>query len=135
MIRNDARLVMASLTQQIPLPVLVIEVEALAARRALEFALELGFDDITLEGDLELLIKNLMSGGNQLTHYRNIAADILFLLSHFSRVTLSFVKRHCNQLAHSLAGRALITPNMSVWMEELPPDLASIFLADIESLP
>ena len=38
-IRNDAVLVMASLTQQIPLPVSVIEVEALAARRALEFAL------------------------------------------------------------------------------------------------
>ena len=36
-IRNDAGLIMASLTQQIPLPTLVIEVEALAARRALEF--------------------------------------------------------------------------------------------------
>ena len=109
--------------------------EALAARRALEFALELGFDDITLEGDSKLLIKNLMSGGSQLTHYGNIAADILFLLSHFSRVTLSFVKRHCNQLAHSLAGRALITPNMSVWMEELPPDLMPAFLADLHNLP
>ena len=134
-IRNDAGLVMASLTQQIALPVSVIEVEALAVRRALEFALELGFDDITLEGDSELLIKNLMTGGSQLTHYGNIAADILFLLSHFSKATLSFVKRHCNQLAHSLARRALISPNMSVWMEELPPDLASVFLANIESLP
>ena len=37
-IRNDAGLIMASLTQQIPLPTSVIEVEALAARRALEFA-------------------------------------------------------------------------------------------------
>ena len=36
-IRNDAGLIMASLTQQIPLPTLVIEVEALATRRALEF--------------------------------------------------------------------------------------------------
>ncbi|XP_065627687.1 uncharacterized protein LOC136066775 [Quercus suber] len=63
-IRNDAGLIMASLTQQIPLPTSVIEVEALAARRALEFALELGFDDITLEGDSEILIRNLKNGGS-----------------------------------------------------------------------
>ena len=126
-IRNDAGLIMASLTQQIPLPTSVIEVEALAARRALEFALELGFDNITIEGDSELLIKNLKNGGSKLTHYGNIVADILFLLSHFSKANISFVKRHCNQLAHSLARRAIIPPSMSVWMEEIPPDLESVF--------
>ena len=47
-IRNDAGLIMASLTQQIPFPTSVIEVEVLVVRRALEFALELEFDDITL---------------------------------------------------------------------------------------
>ena len=134
-IRNDAGLIMASLTQQIPLPTLVIEVEALVARRALEFALDLGFDDITLEGDSELLIKNLMNGGSKLTHYGNIAADILFLLSHFFKANLSFVRRHCNKLAHSLARRAIIPPIMSVWMEEIPSNLTSIFLVDLESLP
>ena len=120
---------MASLTQQIPLPTSVIEVEALAAIRALEFALELGFDDITLEGDSELLIKNLTNGGSKLTHHENIAADILFLLSHFPKANIS-VRRHCNRLAHSI-----IPPSMSVWMEEVPPDLESVFLADLESLP
>lgn len=134
-IRNDAGLIMASLTQQIPLPTSVIEVEVLAARRALEFSLELGFDDIVLEGDSELLIKNMMNGGSKLTHYRNIATDILFLLSHFSKANISFVRRHCNQLAHPLAKRAIIPPSMSVWMEEVPPDLESVFLADLKSLP
>nr|POF18722.1 hypothetical protein CFP56_24950 [Quercus suber] len=46
--------VMASLSQLVPLPTMVIEVETLAARRALELALELGFDNIVLEGDLEV---------------------------------------------------------------------------------
>jgi len=41
-IRNEAGLPMASLTQQIPLPLTVIEVEALTARQALEFAAEIG---------------------------------------------------------------------------------------------
>ena len=134
-IRNDAGLIMASLTQQIPLPTTVIEVEALAARRALEFTLELGFDDITFEGDSVLLIRNLKNGGSKLTHYGHIGADIFFLLTHFSKANVSFVRRHCNQLAHSLARRAIIPLSMSVWMEEIPPDLESIFLADLKSLP
>ena len=43
------------LSQKIPLPMSVIEVEVLAARRALEFAVELGFDHIILEGESEIL--------------------------------------------------------------------------------
>ena len=53
-IRNEAGLVMASLSQRIPLPTSVIKVKALAARRAMEFALELGFDNVILEGDSEI---------------------------------------------------------------------------------
>ena len=81
-IRNDAGLVMASLTQQIPMPASVIEVEALAARRALELALELSFDDIILEGDPEILIKSLMNGGSKLAHNGHLASNILFIISH-----------------------------------------------------
>ena len=50
-IRNNHGLIMASLTQQIPLSSLVIEVEVLAVRKALELTIELGFDNITLKGD------------------------------------------------------------------------------------
>ena len=67
-IHNDARLVMAPLSQRIPLPASVIKVEALAARRAMEFALELGFDNVTLEGDSKVLVKTLNDGGNTLAH-------------------------------------------------------------------
>ena len=77
-IRNGAGLVMASLSQRIPLPASVIEVEALAARRAMEFALELGFDNVILEGDSEVLVKTLKDGRNTLTHYGNLTVDIFF---------------------------------------------------------
>ena len=105
---NDAGLVMASLSQRIPLPASIIEVEALAARRAMEFALELGFDNVTLEGDSEVLVKTLNARRNTLAHYGNLTVDILFLTSHFSKVQFSFVRRQCNRLAHSLARRASI---------------------------
>ena len=134
-IRNDAGLVMASLAQKIPMPSLVIEVEVLAARRALELALELGFDNIILEGDSEILLKALKNGGSRQSHYGHLTLDIFFLISHFSTLKLSFVRRHYNRLAHSLARRAPIPPLMSVWMKEVPLDLVSVFLADLNSLP
>nr|POE84173.1 hypothetical protein CFP56_78787 [Quercus suber] len=43
-IRNEQGLVMASLYQKVPLPFTVVKVEALAGRRAVEFAAELDLD-------------------------------------------------------------------------------------------
>ena len=44
----------------------MIEVEVLVARKALELALEIGFDNIILEGILEILFKALKNGGRSL---------------------------------------------------------------------
>ena len=81
-IRNSEGLVMASLTQQIPLPATVIETKALAARRATEFALEIGLANIILEGDNETLFKALKNGDNSLAQHGHIIKDILFLSSY-----------------------------------------------------
>lgn len=116
------------------MPSSVIEVEVLAARRALELALVLGFDSIILEGDSEFLLKALKNGGSRLTHYGHLTSDIYFLILHYSTLKLSFVQTHCNRLVHSLARRASIPPQLSVWMEEIPLDLVFVFLADLNSL-
>ena len=92
----------------------MIEVEVLVVRRALELALEIGFDNIILEGDLEILFKALKNGGRSLAQYGHLTRDILLLSSHFSVFNLSLVLRHCNKLAHSLARRAQLLPHMSI---------------------
>ena len=125
---------MASLTQQIPLPVSVIEVEVLVARKALELTVELGFDNIILKGDTEFLIKSLAKGGNSLAHYGHLIADIHVLMARFSSLSLSHLRIHCNRLAHALARRASSTPDLSIWMEEIPPDLNSVYMADLSGL-
>ena len=50
-IRDCNGLVMASLSQPIPLPLTALETETIAAARALGFALELGLNSVILEGD------------------------------------------------------------------------------------
>ena len=134
MIRNGHGLILASLTQQIPLPDSVIEVEVLAARKALELTIELGFDNITLERDSEVLIKSLAKGSNSLAHYGHLIANIHVLMARFSSLSLSHVRRHCNRLAHALARRASFTPDLSIWMEEIPPNLNSVYMVDLSGL-
>ena len=112
----------------------MIEVEFLAAWKALELTIELGFDNITLEGDSEVLIKSLAKGGNSLAHYGHLLADIHILMTRFSSLSLSHVRRHCNHLAHALARRASSTPDLSIWMEEIPPDLNSVYMDDLSGL-
>ena len=131
---NDHGLIMAFLTQQISLPSSVIDAEVLAAQKALELTIELGFDNITLEGDSEVLIKSLVKIDNSLAHYGHLLVDIHVLMAWFSSLRLSHVRRHCNSQAHALARRASSTPDLSIWMEEIPPDLNSVYLADLSGL-
>ena len=49
-------MVIASMSQIIALPLSVVEVEVVAAVRALEFSLEIRISSIVIEGDLELAI-------------------------------------------------------------------------------
>ena len=55
---NEEGAVIASLSQQIHLPSTVLEVKTMAARRALEFAMEIGVHKVILEGDCEIFIKD-----------------------------------------------------------------------------
>ena len=82
-IRNNEGHVMAPLSQKIPPPMSIIEVEVLAARRALKLAVELGFDYIILEGDSEILHKALLVEGRNFTPYGHLVQDILYLCSFF----------------------------------------------------
>ena len=82
-IRNDRGLVMAALTQVIPLPTSVEMVEVLAARRALFFAKELGFEKVILEGDSEIAICAMKSDDFSAAPFGHIVSDIKSLSAHF----------------------------------------------------
>ena len=86
-IRNDSRLVMVALSQNIPLPTSVEIVEVLAACQALWFAKELGFQKLFIEGDSETII-NAINGEN-MDQFENgqILQDIRLLISSFCFVS------------------------------------------------
>ena len=126
---------MLSLSEKTILPFTAIEVEAMAARRALKLALEIGFQQITLEGDSQILISALVNNTHSLSGFGHILKDIQFLASCFSTINYSHVRRHCNTVAHSLARRAIYLSQMQVWMEDVPPDILPVLQADLTGLP
>ena len=113
-IRNSEEAVLASLLQQIPLPNTVAQVEALAARRAAEFALEIGINQVIIEGDYEVIYKDLVNPGPSLALHGHLIFDVLQLANVFSHVSFTHICRIGNNVAHGLARRAISTPDINI---------------------
>ncbi|KAL0009466.1 hypothetical protein SO802_010968 [Lithocarpus litseifolius] len=131
-IRNDHGLVMAALTQVIPLPTSVEIVEVLAARRALIFAYELGFNRIILEGDSEIAIRAMNSENFSAASFGHLIADIKSFSSHFEALVFQHTRRLGNKVAHRLARAACIfSSSPCTWLEEVPDCTFADYSAEI----
>ena len=115
-IRNEQGLVMAALSQQIPLPTSVEMVEVLVARRALVYAKELGFDRVIVEGDSTNTITSINGGHMDHSALGHVLLDIKSLLFSFSHTSVEHITREGNCVAHKLARRAANFPFL-VWTE------------------
>ena len=133
-IRNSDVAMLASLSHQIPLTTTVAQVEALVARRAAEFALEIGIDQVIIEGDSEVIYKDLIDPGPSLALHGHLICDTLQFANVFSRCTFNTMGRIGNYVAHHLARRAITTHDLNVWMEEVPPDILQFVQADLTTL-
>ena len=87
---------------------------ALAVRRAVEFALEIGVNKIVLEGDSEIVYKNLKNNGLSLALHGHLIQDVKALFPLFSSIYFIHVSRAGNKAAHSLARRAILSRNLNV---------------------
>ena len=74
-IRNAEDAVMAVLSQQIPLPTTVAQVEALAARKVVKLALETGFTRVLIEGDSDTIYRGLSSTDPSLALHGHVIQD------------------------------------------------------------
>lgn len=100
-IRNSEGAVLASLSQQIPMPATVAQVEALAARKAVEFALEISITSATFEGDSDTVFKELNSSDASLALHGHLIQDFKILI--FSLIVSALFMFIGNNVAHSLA--------------------------------
>ena len=98
---------MASMSQQIPLPTTVAQVEALTARRAAAFALEVGITKVILEGDSETIVKELLEPTPSLALHGNLLQDVKSMQNSFNFISFTHVFRQGNNVAHAMARWAI----------------------------
>ena len=109
---------MASMSQIIPLPLIVVELETLAAIKALEFATDLGLAPVVLEGDLEILTNALMDASLSLASFGLLIQDIKAYAEFFQYISFSHVRKG-NIVAHILLRHACHVTGFSVWMKDV----------------
>ena len=108
-----------------------MEVEAIAACRAVEFSSEIGVDCAIVEGDSEVIVKALRNNDNRLTPFAPLMNDVSLFSGLFSELSYSHIRRDGNKVAHSLARLALMTPSCTVWMEDVPSHTLPFVKADL----
>nr|POE97393.1 hypothetical protein CFP56_31083 [Quercus suber] len=89
-VRNKLGQVMACLAKKIPMPLSVEVLEAMAARRAMVFTVELGFHQAIFEGDSKLVVKALFANCSNRSCIGHIAKD--FTALNFSNLLANQVR-------------------------------------------
>ena len=95
-IRNSEGLVIAALLEKVTLPPFVDDLEALAWRRSVTFAMELGLQEVIFEGDFGVVYKNLTTTSPSLASFGHITDETRNLVSQFRFASFSHVKRSGN---------------------------------------
>ena len=75
-VRSNRGQVLAALAEKVTKPVSIEVLEVLAARRAIQFVLELGFVHSMFEGDAVMVIKALADGNCSVPSFCHIVKDI-----------------------------------------------------------
>ena len=105
--------------------------EALACQRAVQFALEIGLNQVVIEGDSVTVIKALKNGSGQFASYGNVLDDIRSQSVGFQYVEFSYTSHVCNSVADALAKKAKSVVGFQVWLEDLPDDIAPFVFRDV----
>ena len=115
----------------VPLAQTVVELEALACRRAVQFAMKISLVEVTFEGDSATVIQAISEGILDSSAFGHIVDDIRMLAEAFQFSLFTHVPRNCNVLADSLAKKAKTIRGTQVWLDSLPKDIAHLVSFDV----
>ena len=132
-IRNSNGKVLAALSEKITKPQSAELVEILAARCAVLFSCDSGFQNSVFEGDSTLVVKLLQDRCVSHSLGGHILKDIVSHLNSFQSCSFSHIGRKGNAVAHALAQRARFSFPLEVWTEPVPPAISHFVLSDLRA--
>ena len=98
--------------------------------RAISFALELHLPSIIVEGDSELIISALRSKEESFTSFGHLISSIKQSLEIFSCISFLHTRRTSNSLTHNLAQYTRHIDALTVWIENVPPQLHHVLITN-----
>ena len=101
LICNHLGQVMGVLSQRIPFQGSVAMVEALAAKRAIEFALKIGIWKTEIEGDTVVVMKILNDSDVNLSPVEFILQEAKLMAKNMDCYSVAHVGRNGNKVAHA----------------------------------
>ena len=129
-VRDSHGMVIASLAEKIQLPSSSDEVEALAAVRVATLAMNLNLPSFIVEGDSDVVISALRKEEESFSSFGHLISSIKHYLHSCSCISFSHTRRSGNSIAHSLAKFAKHLVDLSVWMEDVSPQVHDVLLTD-----
>ncbi|XP_075645677.1 uncharacterized protein LOC142616777 [Castanea sativa] len=120
-----------AVTMSVRLAQTVVELEAMACRRVVKFAREIGLSQAIFEGDSSTVIKAILEGPSDALPYGHVIEDICVQAMDFQLAAFTYVPRNCNVVADALAKKAKSCRGTQVWLEELPEDIAPLACFDV----
>ena len=104
-------------------------VEALAARRATKFVVELGISLSEFEGDSEVVCRALRAADWGHLYIDQIVKDTWSIVGSLRTFSFSHTRWQGNH-AHALAKRVIVSFPLLVWMEHVPYDILKLAISD-----
>ena len=132
-IKDVEELVIAALAKKIRYPGSVEVVEALAARRAARFAVELGLTGSEFEGDSEVVWRALRSADGAHSSIGEINKDTMSIVGSLQTFSFFHTRWQVNCAALALAKRAVVSFLLLVWIEHVPTDINHVVISDFRA--
>ena len=133
--RDSNGMVIAFLSERIRLPTMAADLEALACRRAILFALKIGLQDVVFEVDSEVIINHLKADQPCLTAFGHIIEEARALSAKLREASYSHTRRKSNKVADKLAKLAKNLYEPQVWMEDIHSSALQFVLLDRDLMP
>ena len=132
-VRNHQGHAAAAYTERFHLPQTPAIIEALATRAAVNLALELKLDQVSFEGDSEIIIKALQSTEANFTSYGHIIEEIQDKSKFFQNCSFQHTRRSANNVAHVLAQKSFSFDSYVMWLSNMPHDVISVLQSDLSN--
>ena len=129
-VRDSEGLVIAALSERIRLPPTVAALEALACKRSILFAIELGLQEVVFEGDSEVIFKLLTAEQPCMSTFGHIIEDSRCLAARLRLATFTHTKRQGNNVADKLTKLAKNLYEPQVWLEVIHCNVTELVSAD-----